>query len=147
VPTLQLDTLAFDLPAGWSTAAVIVHSTEAPAAGGPAFAPTVIVSKRLELDESDDLDEVLANDLEDLEAQHAGFVLEEQSQVRLRKAEGRAVEYQFTDAQGLRLRQRLVLAKFGGVHVALTATATAASDFTPVRRALDTVTESLVSRP
>jgi hypothetical protein len=142
---LELDTIALELPAGWASAVLMLHAQGDPI-GDPPFVPTLIVAKRLDVESNASLDTVLANDIAILEGQHQAFALREQDRFHIGKSEARAAEFDFTDARGIRLRQKTVLRWVGEHLYAATATSLADASFARVRTTLMQLVESLTSR-
>lgn len=112
---------------------------------GGAYAPTLVVSRRIHMQRSSSLDDILADDLAALEKTCKDFVLREQARLTIGRADARSVEYDFTDARGERVRQRMILRWVGDQLYSVTATHLAKEKerFASVAAALTTVVEGL----
>lgn len=143
---LKLDAIDFDLSPGWACSAIMLYDGSSPPRGDPPIVPTLVLARRPEIAPGDSLDEVLAQDLAVLESQHRAFALREQDRFTLGKSEARALEFDFTDARGTRLRQRIILRWVGSDLYTITATAHPDEAFGAVRTTLERVAESLSRR-
>jgi hypothetical protein len=142
---IQLDSIGFELPAGWKSSALVLHS-ETEASPEEGFAPTFVVARCVGVDGSESLDEVLAENLSSLEEQLASFALREQNRLTIGRSEARTLEYDYTDAEGHRLRQQIALMRVGADLFSVTATHLASKDFSSVRRALLALLETITPR-
>jgi hypothetical protein len=142
---IQLDSVGFDLPQGWESSAIVLHSEEG-ASVEEGFAPTFVISRCVGVAPSESIDDVLAENLRSLEDQLDSFLLREQNRLTVGRSEARTLEYDYTDPEGHRLRQQIALRRVGDALYSITATHLASKDFSRVRQTLLGLLESLGPR-